>query len=162
VKVFRVRCKTLAGDGTKPGEGDHFSKCFATGSIVLRCRSAAAESQTDQQGLTYCSPCGVSHFLLALLKAASVSCSRQPCGFGGSLWSLPIRRRRLSRQGRPTGNEGFLQNRAKNRHTQDDRKRRRYRCQTHVRRNRMKRHGSVSVNSTASLPYSGHTPERRL
>ena len=47
--------------------------------------------------------------------------------------SSPVRRCRLGRQGRPTGNEGSLQNRAKNRHTQDDRKRRRYRCQTHVR-----------------------------
>ena len=46
--------------------------------------------------------------------------------------SLPVRRCRLGWQGRLSGNEGFLQkDRAKNRRTEDDRKRRRYRCKTH-------------------------------
>jgi hypothetical protein len=57
VKAFCVRCKTLAGDGSKSGEGDHFSECFPTGPIVLCCRSAAADRQKDQEGFTYPSPC---------------------------------------------------------------------------------------------------------
>jgi hypothetical protein len=73
VKAFCVRCKTLAGDGTEPGEGDHFSKCFATGSIILRCRTAAPEGQTDQEGLTYRSPCGVSQSLEELVERTSLS-----------------------------------------------------------------------------------------
>jgi hypothetical protein len=58
-KIFDVRCKRFAGDGSKSGKGDHFSERFATWPIVLCCSSAASNGQADQEGSPYRSPRGV-------------------------------------------------------------------------------------------------------
>src|SRR5258705_1052402 len=56
VKAFHVRHHTLAGDGTKSGKGDHFSKGCATRLRVLRCHCRGADREIDQGGLAKRSP----------------------------------------------------------------------------------------------------------
>src|SRR6516165_4802958 len=52
VKGIRVRRQPLAGDGSKSGKGDHFSKGCATRLRILRRDCSTANREIDQDDLT--------------------------------------------------------------------------------------------------------------
>jgi hypothetical protein len=52
VKAIRIRLSTPAGDGSKSGKGDHFSKGCATRVCVLRRDCSTANREIDQDDLT--------------------------------------------------------------------------------------------------------------